>query len=118
MKIKVLLVDDEEKFAVMLARRLALREIDVDYVFNGEDALKRIERERYDVAVLDVKMPGISGIELKKRLNTLAPETKIVFLTGHGSKDDFLSGTAEGSVYLAKPLQIDKLVELLHEIVE
>ena len=118
MKIKVLLVDDEKKFAVMLARRLTLRDLDVDYVFNGEDALKRIEQEKYDVTVLDVKMPGISGIELKRRLNSLAPEMKIVFLTGHGSKNDFLTGTAEGAVYLTKPLQIEKLVALLHELVE
>jgi DNA-binding response OmpR family regulator len=118
MKIKVLLVDDEEKFAVMLARRLALREIDVDYVFSGEDALEKVENERYDVTVLDVKMPGVSGIELKRRLTSLDPEMKIVFLTGHGSKNDFLTGTAEGAVYLTKPLHIEKLVALLNELVK
>jgi DNA-binding response OmpR family regulator len=116
MKIKVLLVDDEKKFAVMLARRLALRDIDVDYVFTGMDALINAEKKHYDVTVLDVKMPGISGIELKRRLHSLDPDTKIIFLTGHGSKTDYESGTAEGAVYLTKPLQIEKLVELLHEL--
>lgn len=118
MKIKVLLVDDEQKFAMMLAKRLALREIDVDYVFTGEDALEKVGKERYDVTVLDVKMPGVSGIALKRQLNALAPDMKIVFLTGHGSKTDFESGTAEGAAYLAKPMQIEKLVALLHELSE
>ena len=60
---KVLLVDDEKKFAMMLAKRLALREIEVDFVFSGEDALLKAENNVYDVAILDVKMPGIGGIE-------------------------------------------------------
>ena len=113
---KVLLVDDEKKFAVMLSRRLALREVDVDVVFNGQEALRKVADNRYDVTILDVKMPGISGIELKNRLNELDPEMKIVFLTGHGSKSDFESGACEEISYLAKPLQIEKLVSLLHEL--
>ena len=65
---KVLLVDDEKKFAMMLAKRLALRDIEVDFVFSGEDALVKAENSAYDVAVLDVKMPGLGGIELERLL--------------------------------------------------
>ena len=113
---KVLLVDDEKKFAMMLAKRLVLREIDVDYVFSGEEALVKAENAVYDVAVLDVKMPGIGGIELERKLKKLAPGLKIIFLTGHGSKTDFETGSAEAAYYLAKPIQIEELIKILHEV--
>ncbi len=113
---KVLLVDDEKKFAMMLSKRLALRGIDVNYVYTGEEALVMAENSRYDVAILDVKMPGIGGIELKRKLSGLAPGMKFIFLTGHGSETDFEIGSAEAAYYLAKPLQIEKLIEILHEV--
>jgi DNA-binding response OmpR family regulator len=113
---KILLVDDEKKFAVMLSKRLALRGIEVDYAFTGEDAVAKVKASTYDVAVLDVKMPGIGGIELERKLRALDPAVKIIFLTGHGSESDFKVGAAEAAHYLAKPLQIDKLVEILNEI--
>jgi DNA-binding response OmpR family regulator len=113
---KVLLVDDEKKFAMMLSKRLALRGIDVDYVYTGEEALVMAGNSRYDVAILDVKMPGIGGIELKRKLSGLAPGMKFIFLTGHGSETDFEIGSAEAAYYLAKPLQIEKLLEILYEV--
>ena len=69
---KVLLVDDEKKFATMLAKRLGLRGIDIDYVYTGEDAIVKAGTQNYDVAILDVKMPGIGGIELERKLKKLA----------------------------------------------
>ena len=114
---KVLLVDDEQKFATMLAKRLALRGIDIDYVYTGDDAIAKAETESYDVAVLDVKMPGIGGIELERKLKELDPCLKIIFLTGHGSKTDFETGSAEAACYLAKPIQIDELIKILREVI-
>jgi two-component system, OmpR family, response regulator len=114
---KVLLVDDEQKFATMLAKRLALRGIDIDYVYSGKDAIAKAETQRYDAAILDVKMPGIGGIELKRKLKELDPCLKIIFLTGHGSKTDFETGSVEGACYLAKPIQIDELITILREVI-
>ena len=113
---KILLVDDEKQFVKFLSKRLALRGIDADCVFSGEDALRRVETARYEVAILDVKMPGIGGIELERKLSRLAPDMKIVFLTGHGSKNDFNIGVAESVRYLAKPVKIEELEEILTEI--
>ena len=113
---KILLVDDETKFVMMLAKRLVLRGLEVDYVFTGEEALIEAENKKYDVAILDVKMPGIGGIELERKLTRLAPEMKIIFLTGHGSESDFKTGSAEAAYYLTKPLQIEKLIDILHEV--
>jgi DNA-binding response OmpR family regulator len=114
---KVLLVDDEQKFATMLAKRLALRGVDVDYVYTGEDAIAKAETQRYDAAILDVKMPGIGGIELKRKLIEMDPCLKIIFLTGHGSKTDFETGSVEAACYLAKPIQIDELITILREVI-
>ena len=110
---RVLLVDDEKKFATMLAKRLALRGIDVDYVHTGEDAITKTETDSYDVAILDVKMPGIGGLELERHLKRLAPGMKFIFLTGHGSKTDFENGSAQAARYLAKPIQIEDLITIL-----
>jgi len=113
---KVLLVDDEKKFAMMLAKRLTLRGINTDYVYTGKEAMERAEKNKYDVAILDVKMPGIGGIELERKLKVFAPDLKIIFLTGHGSKNDFETGSAEAAYYLPKPLKIDELINILHEL--
>lgn len=113
---KVLLVDDEQKFAKMLAKRLELRGIDADYVHSGEDAILKAGKNSFDVAILDVKMPGIGGLELKRRLEALAPEMKFIFLTGHGSKADFEAGSAQAARYLAKPIRIEDLITILQEV--
>lgn len=113
---KILLVDDEKKFAIMLSKRLALRGIDIDVVFTGEDAVIKAKNNRYDVAILDVKMPGIGGIELERKLSRVDADMKIIFLTGHGSENDFQVGSAEAAHYLTKPLQIEELVKILHEV--
>jgi CheY-like chemotaxis protein len=114
---KVLLVDDEQKFARMLAKRLELRGLQVAVYFSGEPALEAVEKgERFDVAVVDVKMPGIGGIELRRRLGGLDPRMKYVFLTGHGSKFDYAVGADEADDYLPKPLNIDDLLETLNRL--
>ncbi|MGD9139548.1 MAG: response regulator [Desulfobacterales bacterium] len=115
---KILLVDDEKKFAMMLSKRLALRGIEVDYVHTAKEAVAKVESNNYDVAILDVKMPGIGGIELERKLKAMVPGMKCIFLTGHGSEADFTAGSAKAAYYLAKPLQIDELVEILHELAE
>jgi CheY-like chemotaxis protein len=78
--------------------------------------MQKAENTRYDVAILDVKMPGIGGIELKRQLKAMDPDLKIIFLTGHGSKTDFETGSAEAAHYLAKPIRIDDLTAILHEV--
>jgi DNA-binding response OmpR family regulator len=113
----ILLVDDEKKFAMMLAKRLDLRGFRVNFVFTGKDAIEMVKKgEHFDVAVLDVKMPGIGGIELRRELQRLDPDMKFVFLTGHGSNNDYSVGAREAALYLPKPLKINDLVEILMKI--
>ncbi len=111
---KVLLVDDEKKFVLMLAKRLDLRGIQAQFVYTGAEAIALVEKgEHFDVAVLDVKMPGIGGIELRRELEGLDPQMKFVFLTGHGSNIDYRVGASEAAFYLPKPLKIDELIKTL-----
>lgn len=112
---KVLLVDDEQKFASVLAKRLALRGIDADWACTGQEALDKAGQTRYDVALLDVKMPHMGGIELRRKLQEIHPDMKFIFITGHGSEEDFAVGSAEASFYLAKPLDIQQVIQKMHE---
>ena len=115
---KVLLVDDEKELVSTLAERLSLRDIEADWVTTGAAAIKNVESKSYDIAVLDVKMPKISGIELKKKLEEINPVLKYIFMTGHGSEDDFITASSESGVeyYLVKPVNIDELVRKMKEI--
>jgi len=117
---RILLVDDERELVSTLAERLSLRGIDADWVTTGEDALKRVDTEDYDLAVLDVKIPKISGIELKKKIGEKHPDMRFIFMTGHGSEDDFKAGSEEAGTdyYLPKPVSIKILIEKINEVLE
>jgi DNA-binding response OmpR family regulator len=117
---RVLLVDDEAELVSTLAERLSFRGIEADWVTTGEEALKQVEKHRYEVGVLDVKIPRISGLALKRLLEEKNPQMKFIFLTGHGSEEDFMIGTAEAGIsyYLIKPVELNLLIEKLHEIIK
>ncbi|KPK21968.1 MAG: histidine kinase [Nitrospira bacterium SG8_3] len=112
---KVLLVDDEEKFVSRLAERLEIRGFEADWTTTSDGALSKAENEEYDIAVLDVKMPRLSGIDLKKGLEKLVPKMKFIFVSGHGSEEDYDIGIREGAFYLTKPFKIETLVERIKE---
>ena len=115
---KILLVDDEKELVSTLAERLEIRGIDADWVISGEEALEQAERTFYDLAVLDIKIPRISGFSLKRQLQEKHPEMKFIFMTGHGSGYDFETGSAEAGAenYLAKPVDITTLIEKMNEV--
>ena len=117
---KILLVDDEKELVETLAERLSYRGIEADWATNGEDALKRLENKTYALAVLDVKITKISGLELKKIMCKKYPDMKFIFMTGHGSEDDFKAGAAEtgSAYYLPKPIRIELLIEKIKEVLK
>lgn len=117
MTMRALLVDDERDLVSALVERLGFRGIEADYATNGEDALKLAAQNDYDVAVLDVKMPKLGGLELARMLTEKRPELKVVFLTGHGSEADFRTGRDCGDDYLIKPVRIEELVIALKRAV-
>ena len=119
-KMRVLLVDDEQELVTTLAERLALRGIDADWATSAEEALAKLEKNRYEIALLDVKIPKMSGLKLKKVMEEKCADMKFIFLTGHGSESDFREGTMEAGpeYYLVKPVDIEHLIQKMKEIVE
>ena len=117
---KVLLVDDEVELVSAMAERLSMRGIDAEWATNADSALRQLDINQYDVAVLDVKMPGIDGIALKKRMEEKNPKMKFIFLTGHGSEADFRSGSKEAGpeYYLIKPIDLEELIDKMARIFE
>jgi DNA-binding response OmpR family regulator len=117
---RVLLVDDEEELVTALAERLSLRGIEALWATSAEDALRFLETRSFDLAVLDVKIPKIDGLQLKKRMQAMRPGMKFIFVTGHGSHRDFQTGVAEVGVdyYLVKPLKIEDLIAKMKEVLE
>jgi DNA-binding response OmpR family regulator len=112
---KLLLVDDEKDFVATLAERLALRNIETDWATSAEDAEELINKNHYDLVVLDVKMPRMGGRQLKKIIEAKLPGIKTIYLTGHGSEDDYKAGVAEAECYLLKPINIDELIAKIKE---
>ena len=112
---KILLVDDEEKFVSRLAERLTLRGFDADWATTYEEALSKARTEKYDVAVLDIKMPSMSGIALKKRIEKMIPNMKFIFVTGHGSEQDYEIVCQEAFCCIIKPFKIETLVEKIKQ---
>lgn len=115
---RVLLVDDEEEFVSALAERLDIRGIDTRVATDGEQALELMAAQSFDVIVLDVIMPGISGLEVLQRIKEQKIPSAVILLTGHGSTREGLEGMRMGAFdYLMKPLDIDELITKMKEAI-
>jgi DNA-binding response OmpR family regulator len=108
---RLLLVDDEERFVSALAKRLRLRGYEADIAFRGEDALGMLIPGTYALVVLDVKMPGIGGVKLMKKMRTIDRDLRFIFFTGHGADVSLEFGEGERAIVLAKPLDMIELLE-------
>jgi DNA-binding NtrC family response regulator len=113
---RVLLVDDEEEFVSALSERLMLRGIEVDTALNGEEALAIMVEKEFEVVILDVMMPGLSGLEVLKQIKTTHPNTQVILLTGHGATREGIEGMRLGAFdYLIKPVDIEEMLEKMKE---
>lgn len=110
-KIKLLLVDDEENFVNTLSERLKMRDVPSRVVYSGEEALEAVASDESDVVVLDLRMPGIDGMEVLRRVKKNKPDVQVIILTGHGTDKDQAEATRIGAFeYLKKPVDIDALI--------
>jgi DNA-binding response OmpR family regulator len=118
-KIKILLIDDEIEFTSTLAERLELRGFDAKTTDNGESGIELIRNELFDIAIIDLMMPGISGLETLKQVKTFNTKLPVILLTGHGSTKEGMEGIRIGAVdYLMKPLDINDLLEKIRDILK
>jgi DNA-binding NtrC family response regulator len=107
----VLFVDDEVEFLETLLKRMKKRDLEASGVKSGEQALEFLAQNRVDVVVLDVKMPGMDGIQALKEIKKLHPLIEVVMLTGHASVEVAIQGMELGAFdYLMKPVDIDDLL--------
>ncbi|HSL39216.1 MAG TPA: response regulator [Desulforhopalus sp.] len=115
----VLVVDDEDDFREVTSKRLTKRGLKVWDAESGAKALEILEGTRIDVVLLDVKMPGMDGIETLRHIRNLKPLIEVVLLTGHASVDSGIEGMKLGAFdYLMKPIELEPLLEKLTDAYE
>jgi DNA-binding NtrC family response regulator len=110
-KIKLLLVDDEKSFVEVLDKRLEDRNIDVTTTFSGKEGIQALRKVDFDVAVLDLKMEDMDGLEVLKTFKIMYPPMEVIILTGHGTEETILEGMKFGALeYLSKPCDFEELI--------
>jgi CheY-like chemotaxis protein/cytidylate kinase len=113
---KVLLVDDEREFVQTLSERLMMRDMGSAVAYDGESALKLIKDDEPEVIIVDLKMPGIDGFDVLRKVKQTRPEIEVIIVTGHGSEEDRRLCMDLGAfAYLQKPLDINALSETIQE---
>ena len=118
-KINLMLVDDEEIFRKVLSNELSLMGYEVLSLSSGEEACERINRENFDVVLLDIKMPGMGGIEALKAIKDSKPLTEVIMLTGHGTIDNAIKSMKLGAYdYLTKPCSLEELEAIIEKAYE
>ena len=116
--IRLLLVDDEVGYLEVLGKRLRKRDFDVTTARSGAQAIRIARDHDFDVAVVDLKMEDMDGIELLKILRRMMPELQVIMLTGHGSERAARDGLSLGAFdYLLKPIDLEALLERVHAAV-
>jgi len=118
-QIKVLLVDDEEGYVNVLAKRMTKRQVEVTVALSGSEAIQILRKKDFDVAVVDLKMEDMDGIEVLKIFKKMDPELPVVMLTGHGSEKAARDGLALGAFdYLTKPCDLEDLLATITKAAE
>ena len=111
MKGKILIVDDEATARKSLADILRLEDYNVTVAENGQAALERLEADQFDLMLLDIKMPGMSGVEVLKKSVSISPDVKVILLTAHGSLESAIEAIRQGAHdYLLKPASPNEIL--------
>jgi DNA-binding NtrC family response regulator len=115
-KMRIMLVDDEERFLQTTQKMIAKKGYDALTATSGEEALKKLEEELVHVVILDVKMPGMDGVETLKHIKQRFPLVEVIMLTGHATAESAVEGLKLGATdYLTKPTNIDDLIDKAEE---
>jgi len=117
-KIKVLLVDDEKSFVEVLNKRLSKRNIDVTMTFSGTEGIRALRKVDFDVAILDLKMEDMNGLEVLKIFKKIYPKMEVIILTGHESEQTAREGVKYGAfAYLTKPCVFEQLYDTIKKAI-
>jgi len=116
--LRILLVDDEEELVSTLVERLSFRGIAAEFALDGYDALAKLRDQKYSAVVLDLKLPGMEGTEVLRRISMEHPDVPVLLITGHGSAMEGPEPTPEGAyACLMKPVKLEDLVRHIQEAV-
>ena len=116
---KVLLVDDARDFVSALSERLKSRGLEVSIALRGEEALEILADARFDLVILDLNMPGMSGLDVLRQIRSSHPSPAVILLTGQGSTRDGIEGMRLGAFdYLTKPVDIETLMDKMNAVRE
>ncbi|MDO9631965.1 MAG: response regulator [Humidesulfovibrio sp.] len=119
MDINILLVDDENDFVETMVKRFGIRKMAIDSAKSGQEALAALATKDYDVIILDVRMPGMDGLETLKLIRERAPLTEVIMLTGHASLEAGMQGMNLGAYdYVLKPADFDDLLDKVRKAFE
>jgi DNA-binding NtrC family response regulator len=115
----LLIVDDERRFADMLAKRLNLRGCNCEVCYSGREALNILQRKNFFLVILDLHLPDLYGSEVLKEIKKISAETPVIILTAHGTEKDRQECMKIGAFdFMQKPLVIEKLMAILAQIGE
>ncbi|MGB9640282.1 MAG: sigma-54-dependent transcriptional regulator, partial [Anaerolineales bacterium] len=118
-QVKILVIDDETGIREGTKRALSAQGYEVDTAENGEQGLELIKKNRYDLILLDVMMPGISGIELIEKIHQVDPETVCIIITGYATVEMAVRAIKEGAYdFLTKPFTVDDLLIVVNQGLE
>ncbi len=116
---RVLIVDDELDFLETIVKRLKRRKLDAVGVTSGREALEILERQPFDVVILDVRMQGMDGLETLREMKKKRPLMEVIMLTGHASVESGMQGMQLGAFdYVMKPAEIDDLIQKVRQAFE
>ena len=111
-RIRLLLVDDEEGYVKVLSKRMARRNMEVMTALSGAEGIQRLHKQDFDVAILDLKMEDMDGIEVLRVFKKMVPDLPVIMLTGHGTETAAREGLEMGAFdYLTKPCDLEELVK-------
>jgi DNA-binding NtrC family response regulator len=114
--ISLLLVDDEKGFVDIISKRMSRRHIEVTKALSGAEGIRALHGQDFDVAVLDLKMEDMDGVEVLKIFKKMVPDMPVIMLTGHGSEQAAREGIQFGALdYLTKPCELEDLLHKIHE---
>ncbi|MDL1966262.1 MAG: response regulator [Candidatus Desulfofervidus auxilii] len=114
--IRLLLIDDEKGFVDVISKRLSKRNIQVKQALNGTEGIQALRKQDFDVAVVDLKMEDMNGIEVLKIFKKMVPEMPVIMLTGHGSEEAAREGIRLGAFdYLMKPCELEELIQKIQK---
>ena len=115
----ILVVDDDRGVQELLLNFLQKKEYCVELASNGEEALEKIKEKSFAAIITDLKMPGISGLELLKKIKEMGIDSPVIIITGYGTIDSAIEGIKEGAFdFIEKPLELNELENLVTQVLQ